>query len=123
MGAIKLATSNSADEEYGGTFVPSSYKLVWSGEKYTVNDNLTIPDFDKNKKYLFVFRSFSGAGFTSNFVVLGFQTQVQITFWGDSQQFVRYRFGKASEESAVYGITGDSSGTASNNALIKIYEI
>jgi hypothetical protein len=100
-----------------------SYTLKWSGEKYATNETITIPNFDSTKKYLFVFRTFTVSGFVGNFVVLGNQTKVQITFFGDSTQFCRYRFKKSSESSNVYTIDADSANTAANNALIEIYEI
>lgn len=100
-----------------------SYTLKWSGEKYAINETITIPNFDSTKKYLFVFRTFTVGGLVGSFVVLGNQQKVQITFWGDSTQFCRYRFEKSSESSNVYTINADSINTAANNALIEIYEI
>ena len=125
---LGIVQSNAEDVAYeGNTSVKekiesvASYRRVWNGSIYAIGDSFSITDFSTTKKYLAVFRSFTSGNYVNSFVFLGSQSDLQITFWGDSTQFVRYRIRRQSDNS--YEIASDSVNTQSGNALLEVYEI
>lgn len=93
---------------------------IWSGSKYTLNDYIDIPDFDKDTIYMFEFMAFSGTYHTCFVSPVG-DGYLQFVIWGDNTQHCRYRVqintnsGRLTLVDVVNGGTGQ--------ALVAIYAI
>ena len=93
---------------------------IWSGSKYTLNDYVDIPDFDKNTAYMFEFMAFSGTYHTCFVSPVG-DGYLQFVIWGDSTQHCRYRV-QINTNSGRMTIVDVMNGGA-NQALVAIYAI
>ena len=93
---------------------------IWSGSKYTLNDYIDIPDFDKNTAYMFEFMAFSGTYHTCFVSPVG-DGYLQFVIWGDSTQHCRYRV-QINTNSGRLTIVDVMNGGA-NQALVAIYAI
>ena len=96
-------------------------KLVWSGNAYTIGDEIQLSSFDSNKEYLFGFKPFtSGDGIMFMPTILTNHTFIQFTFWGNSQQHAAYRLTHSGNGKFV--IAQDTLGNVAGCALVEIYE-
>ena len=96
-------------------------KLVWSGNAYTIGDEIQLTSYDANKEYLFGFKPFTGGdGIMFMPTVPTNHTFIQFTFWGNSQQHAAYRFTNSGNGKFV--ISNDTIGNVAGCALIEIYE-
>lgn len=93
---------------------------IWSGSKYTLNDYIDIPDFDKDTIYMFEFMAFSGTYHTCFVSPVG-DGYLQFVIWGDSTQHCRYRV-QINTNSGRLTIVDVMNGGA-NQALVAIYAI
>ena len=93
---------------------------IWSGSKYTLNDYIDIPDFDKDTIYMFEFMAFSGTYHTCFVSPVG-DGYLQFVIWGDSTQHCRYRV-QINTNSGRMTIVDVMNGGA-NQALVAIYAI
>lgn len=96
------------------------YKTVWSGAAYQTNDTMQIADFNINKTYIVQFYTFSSI-YTDCHLILGGQQNIQFVVRGDSSQFARYRL--SISNTGLVTISNESSGTAINTAIVRIYEM
>lgn len=91
---------------------------IWSGAKYTLNDYIDIPDFDKDTMYMFEFKAFSGTYHTAFISAVG-DGYLQFVIWGDNTQHCRYRI-QINTNSGRLTIVDVTNGGA-NQALIALY--